>query len=68
MNIINISKFIESFITKRDRSLFADDLERYHAQLTDNIIGKSVMVIGGAGTIGSSFIKALLAFEPGRYM
>ena len=25
---------------------------------------KSILVIGGAGTIGSSFIKAILKFEP----
>jgi FlaA1/EpsC-like NDP-sugar epimerase len=28
--------------------------------------GKSVLVIGGAGTIGSSYIKAILNFEPSR--
>ncbi|MBC7885087.1 MAG: polysaccharide biosynthesis protein [Saprospiraceae bacterium] len=30
------------------------------------MVGKSVMVIGGAGTIGSSFIKALLQFKPSK--
>lgn len=66
MNIIDIPQFINTNITKRDKSLFANDMERYHEQLTDNIQGKSVMVIGGAGTIGSSFIKAILNFRPDR--
>ncbi|MEG0036151.1 MAG: MotA/TolQ/ExbB proton channel family protein, partial [Oscillospiraceae bacterium] len=34
--------------------------------LRAGIRGKSVLVIGGAGTIGSSFIRALLRFEPSR--
>ena len=34
--------------------------------LAQEIEGRSVCVIGGAGSIGSSFIKAILRFRPGK--
>jgi FlaA1/EpsC-like NDP-sugar epimerase len=33
--------------------------------LSAEIKGKSMLVIGGAGTIGSAFIREALNFEPG---
>lgn len=66
MNIIDIPKFIKEYITKRPTSLFTTDIEKYNQQLTEKINGKNVLVIGGAGTIGSSYIKAILAFKPGK--
>jgi FlaA1/EpsC-like NDP-sugar epimerase len=39
-------------------------MEGNHSKLVQQIEGKSIMVIGGAGTIGSSFIKAALKFKP----
>jgi FlaA1/EpsC-like NDP-sugar epimerase len=66
MNIIDIPKFIKEYITKRPTSLFAQDIEKYKLQLTEKIKGKNVLVIGGAGTIGSSYIKAILEFKPGK--
>lgn len=60
----NIDQFIRKKIIKRDGSLFAKDLAHYHHDLTKAIQNKTVLVIGGAGTIGSNFIKALLAFKP----
>lgn len=44
--------------------MFAADIEANRERLTDEIAGKSVLVIGGAGTIGSSFIRAILPFRP----
>lgn len=44
--------------------MFAADIEVNKAQLQTEIEGKRVCVIGGAGSIGSSFIKALLPFMP----
>ena len=64
MILPNISKFIKQFIIKRDKSFFAKDLKNNHEILQNEINGKSVLVIGGAGTIGSSFIKALLKYNP----
>lgn len=66
MNIIDIPQFIKEYITKRPISLFALDIEKYHLQLSDKIQGKNVLVIGGAGTIGSSYIKAVLDFKPAK--
>ncbi|MBK8055144.1 MAG: polysaccharide biosynthesis protein [Saprospiraceae bacterium] len=64
--MIDIPQFIKTHITKRQRSLFETDIAKYKDQLSANIKGKSVLVIGGAGTIGSSYIKAVLNFEPSR--
>jgi FlaA1/EpsC-like NDP-sugar epimerase len=66
MNIIDIPKFINYYITKRPNSLFSSDIEKNKTILSQKIKGKNVLVIGGAGTIGSSYIKALLAFEPAK--
>lgn len=55
-------------ITHRPTSLFANDVKRSQAELDAEIRGKSVLVIGGAGTIGSSYIKQLLPFEPARVL
>ena len=60
----DINQFIAEFVTKRPQSMFWQDIEANRAALTEKIEGKSVLVIGGAGTIGSSFIKAILPFKP----
>ena len=44
--------------------MFAADIEANKDRLESEIKGKKVCVIGGAGSIGSNFIKALLPFEP----
>lgn len=63
---INLPQFIQSKITRRNQSLFQQDIERFSKEISKEIKDKSVLVIGGAGTIGSSFIKAVLDFEPGK--
>ena len=60
----DINQFIAEFVTKRPQSMFWQDIEANRAALTEKIEGKNVLVIGGAGTIGSSFIKAILPFRP----
>ena len=62
--MINIEKFIADSVTYRKESMFAGDIEANRETLTCEIKGKTVCVIGGAGSIGSSFIKAVLRFEP----
>jgi FlaA1/EpsC-like NDP-sugar epimerase len=59
-------KFIRKTITCRAESLFKDDLNNYHSLLSERINNKSVLVIGGAGTIGASYIKAILRFKPSK--
>ena len=66
MKIINISNFINKFITKRSKSFFESDILKYNSLLEKEIFNKSVLVIGGAGTIGSSFIKSILNFKPNK--
>jgi len=62
--MININQFINEQITGRKESLFLDDLIKHKDDLVREIHGKNVLVIGGAGTIGASFIKSLLRYEP----
>lgn len=59
----DIPLFVEEKITRRKESLLAKDLKKYHAELSQALNGASLLVIGGAGTIGSHFIKAALQFE-----
>lgn len=62
--MINISKFISQYVTERPSSMFIPDIKANKEILTKEIKGRKVCVIGGAGSIGSSFIKALLRFKP----
>ncbi|MBR3551333.1 MAG: polysaccharide biosynthesis protein, partial [Bacteroidales bacterium] len=64
--MINVNTFISENITFREKSMFLQDIESNREQLTREIEGKSVLVIGGAGTIGSSYIRALLPFKPSK--
>jgi FlaA1/EpsC-like NDP-sugar epimerase len=64
MILPNISEFIKSHVTKRENSFFANDLKNNKEKLIKEISGKSILVIGGAGTIGSSYIKASLRYNP----
>lgn len=56
--------FINNYVTKRSHSMFLKDIEHYSELLAKSISKKSILVIGGAGSIGSSFIKAILPFKP----
>jgi FlaA1/EpsC-like NDP-sugar epimerase len=60
---INIDSFIRDHVTGREVSLLSRDFEQYSNELNARINGKSVLIIGGAGTIGSSYIKAILKFN-----
>ena len=66
MKLLDISSFINTHITERKESLFVPDISQFDAELNKNINGKSVLVIGGAGTIGSSYIKAVLKYNPSK--
>ncbi len=62
--IFDIERFISSNVTKRETSMFSSDILTFNNELKSKIFGKSVLVIGGAGSIGSSFIKAILPYQP----
>ncbi len=62
--MFNLESFINEYVIKRPGSMFEYDVKGNSAALADAISGKSVLVIGGAGSIGSSFVRAILPFEP----
>ena len=62
--MFDIDTFIKSKVIKREKSLFVDDINNNKELLSARISNKKVLVIGGAGSIGSSFVKAILPFKP----
>ncbi|RPD40478.1 polysaccharide biosynthesis protein [Chitinophaga barathri] len=66
MRNFDLQSFIDNKITNRKESIFQKDLTNNQNTLAEAINSKSVLVIGGAGTIGSSYIKALLRFKPSK--
>ncbi len=62
--MFSLDQFINQYVTKRPSSMFKPDIEVNMETLSEKIKNKSVLVIGGAGSIGSSFIKAILPFNP----
>ncbi len=64
--MLNISKFISDYVTFRKESMFKLDIQNNIDAISKEVEGKSLCVIGGAGSIGSSFIKAILPFKPSK--
>ena len=62
--MLDIERFIAENVTGRKESFFAQDLEKYREEIRAQIEGTKVCVIGGAGSIGSAFIKELVKFGP----
>ncbi|MBR0090939.1 MAG: polysaccharide biosynthesis protein, partial [Lachnospiraceae bacterium] len=62
--MIDLTQFINQHVIYRSASMFLPDIEAQDGALSDAIRGKSLLVIGGAGSIGSSFIRAVLPYEP----
>lgn len=61
----DIESFVRKYVTKRPESLLKADFERYAGEMHARIDGKRMLVIGGAGTIGSNYVKAALRhFKP----
>ena len=50
----------------RKRINFDRDLKKFNNQLSLHIKNKKILVIGGAGTIGSSYIKQILKYQPSK--
>ena len=51
-------------VVGRKRSFFADDLDACAAELQDAVSGSRILVIGGAGSIGSNTLRTLMHFGP----
>ena len=62
--MLDLNTFIYKHVVKRNNSMFLTDIEENRFELTEKIKEKRILVIGGAGSIGSSFIKAILPFKP----
>lgn len=68
MKVFNVKQFINQHIIERDQSFFSEDLKDFDDGLRYEIEGKRIVVIGGAGSIGSSFIKAVLPYAPSQLL
>ncbi len=44
--------------------MFEDDIQSFNNDIMSSISDRSILVIGGAGSIGSSFIKSILPYKP----
>jgi FlaA1/EpsC-like NDP-sugar epimerase len=64
--LFNVERFIAEKITGRNQSLLAQDFQAHRQSLKEKIQGRSILVVGGAGTIGASYIKSLLPFKPAK--
>lgn len=64
--MLNIDNFISQHVTHRQHSLFSGDIQNHFKEIESEVKGRSLLVIGGAGSIGSSFIKAILPFKPSK--
>ena len=64
--MFNIAQFISENITARKTSMFLPDIEDNRMVLSNAVTGKKILVIGGAGTIGSSYIRSILPFHPAQ--
>lgn len=62
--MFELKYFVSEYVTKRRKSMFLQDINKNHENLVSKIQNKTFLVIGGAGSIGSSFIKACLPFKP----
>ncbi len=63
---MNIDPFIRQFVSRRSASLLEADLVKRHDELHEKLDNSSLLVIGGAGTIGSHYIKAVLKYRISR--
>ena len=62
--MFQLNQFINTHVTKRNQSMFLPDINIHADSLRSVISNSTVLVIGGAGSIGSSFIRAILPFRP----
>lgn len=46
--------------------MFEEDIQAHQEEFEREVSGKSLCVIGGAGSIGSAFIKVMLRFKPSQ--
>ncbi len=50
--------------TRRETSLFKNDVTYYQGNIDIEIKGKRILVIGGAGSIGSAVVESICGYQP----
>ena len=63
VEMMNLDRFISKYVTKREKSMFLTDIEANDENLRKKIRGKSVLVTGGAGFIGSNYIHYMFFYQ-----
>ena len=63
---MNISKLLSTRVRNIKINPFLEDLTEQKNFLHSQIKDKKILVIGGAGTIGSSYIKQILKYKPSK--
>ena len=61
---MNISKLLSVRVRNIKTNPFIVDLKIQRDFLDSQINDKKILIIGGAGTIGSSYVKQILRYEP----
>jgi len=59
---LDLDRFIREKVTGRRESLLTVDLRAHDGELRTRLAGRNVLVIGGAGSIGTAYIKAILRY------
>lgn len=62
--MFSLYDFINKNVIMREESMFVTDMRSNSSALQERIQRKNILVIGGAGSIGSAFIKEILPFKP----
>ncbi|MDG1682247.1 MAG: polysaccharide biosynthesis protein [Flavobacteriaceae bacterium] len=63
---MNIDKLLSKRVRNIKTNPFVSDLIKQKSYLSTKISNKKVLIIGGAGTIGLSYIKQILKFKPSK--
>ncbi len=63
---MNISRLLSKRVRNIATNPFIVDLKNQNLFLSSKIKNKNILVIGGAGTIGSNYIKQILKFKPSK--
>jgi len=61
---MNINKLLSKRFKNIKTNTFIIDLKKQSEFLSSKIKNKKILIIGGAGTIGSSYVKQILRYEP----
>ena len=63
---MNIEKLLSNRVSNIKINPFINDLKTHSDFLFSKIKDKNILIIGGAGTIGSNYIKQILKYKPSK--